>query len=112
MFFFVLIQFNHFPLRFAFQAYLALNGALHDVAIASWGIKNHYDYVRPVTAIRYMAALGQSSRPDLPGYHPGGLPLITGHSRLISFQDFCADTEQRCNQSTGFLPGTLLVGDV
>jgi hypothetical protein len=49
------------PLEWDVKLYLALNGALHDAAIAAWGIKAHYDYVRPITAIRYMASCGQSS---------------------------------------------------
>ena len=29
------------------KLYLALNGAVHDAAIAAWGLKGHYDSVRP-----------------------------------------------------------------
>ena len=46
------------------KLYLALNGAVHDAAIAAWGAKGHYDYVRPISMIRYMGGLGQSSDPD------------------------------------------------
>lgn len=38
--------------------YLALNGALHDAAIAAWGAKAHYDYTRPISMIRHLAGLG------------------------------------------------------
>ncbi len=41
------------------KLYLALNGALHDAAIAAWGTKRHYDYVRPISAIRHYGALGE-----------------------------------------------------
>lgn len=41
------------------KLYLALNGALHDAAIAAWGTKRHYDYVRPISAIRHYGALDQ-----------------------------------------------------
>lgn len=58
------------------KLYLALNGATHDAAIAAWGAKGHYDYVRPISMIRYMGGLGQSSDPDQPSYHPDGLPLV------------------------------------
>lgn len=34
---------------------VALNGALHDAAIAAWGIKAFYDSVRPISMIRWMA---------------------------------------------------------
>ncbi|MFD7961279.1 DUF6851 domain-containing protein [Streptomyces zaomyceticus] len=34
------------------KMFFALSNALHDAAIATWDAKRHYDYVRPVTAIR------------------------------------------------------------
>lgn len=60
------------------KIYFALGGAMHDAAIAAWGIKGCYDYVRPVSAIRAMAELGQSSDPDDPHctYHPDGIEYI------------------------------------
>jgi hypothetical protein len=64
--------------------YLALNGAVHDAAVAAWGAKNHYDYVRPISMIRWMGGLGQSSDLALPSYHPDGLPLIDGEVELIT----------------------------
>jgi len=57
------------------KAYLALGGAMHDSAISAWGIKGWYDYLRPVSAIRYMADQGQSSHPDEPSYNPNGLGI-------------------------------------
>ena len=36
------------------KLYLALGGAMHDVAVASWGVKGYYDYIRPISAIRFM----------------------------------------------------------
>ena len=65
------------------KAYLALGGAMHDVAITAWGIKGWYDSSRPVTALRGMAELGQSSDPNLPHYHPGGMVLIPGYVELV-----------------------------
>ena len=32
------------------KAYFALGGAMHDAAVAAWGIKGWYDYIRPVSA--------------------------------------------------------------
>lgn len=58
------------------KMYLALNGAVHDAAIAAWGAKGYYDSVRPISMIRYMGGLGQSSDPDAPSYDPDGLPLV------------------------------------
>ena len=72
------------PLEWDVKLYLALNGALHDAAIAAWGIKGHYDYVRPITAIRLLAELGQSSDPGLPAYHQYGMPLEPGLAELIT----------------------------
>ena len=66
------------------KMYLALNGAVHDAAIAAWGAKAHYDYVRPISMIRYMGGLGQSSDPALPSYHPDGLPLVAGQVELVT----------------------------
>mgnify|MGYP001827974887 CR=1 FL=1 len=57
------------------KMYLALNGALHDAAVAAWGAKAHYDYVRPISMIRYMGGRGQSSDTEAPAYHPDGLLL-------------------------------------
>ena len=63
-------------LEWDLKLYVALNGATHDGAIAAWGAKTHYDYSRPISMIRYLAGLGQSSDPEQPSYHPAGLPLI------------------------------------
>ena len=72
------------PLEWDVKMYLALNGAVHDAAIAAWGAKSHYDYVRPISMIRWMGGLGQSSDPALPAYHPDGLPLEPGQVELIT----------------------------
>jgi hypothetical protein len=71
-------------LEWDLKLYLALNGAVHDAAIAAWGAKGHYDSVRPISMIRYMGGLGQSSDPDLPSYNQAGLPLVPGLVELIS----------------------------
>lgn len=71
------------PLSYDVIVYLALGGALHDSAIAAWSTKRAYDYVRPITAIRYMAALGQSSSPQLPNYNIHGVPLVPDRVELV-----------------------------
>ena len=58
------------------KLYFALNGAVHDAAIAAWGLKGKYDGTRPISMIRYMGGLGQSSDPNEPSYDPEGLPLV------------------------------------
>jgi len=65
------------------KAYFALGGAMHDAAVTAWGLKGWYDYIRPISAIRGMAELGQSSDPNSPSYDPAGLPLMLGYIELI-----------------------------
>ncbi len=71
-------------LQWDVKLYLALNGAVHDGAVAAWGAKAVYDYVRPITKIRYQGSLGQSSDPGLPSYNADGLQLISGEVELIT----------------------------
>jgi hypothetical protein len=66
------------------KLYLALNGAVHDAAIATWGVKSFYDSSRPISQIRYMGGKGQSSAPDGPSYHPQGLPLVPGLVEVVT----------------------------
>jgi hypothetical protein len=47
------------------KIYLALNGGVHDAAIAAWGAKGYYDSARPISMIRYLGGLHQ-------------LPLVAG----------------------------------
>ncbi len=51
--------------------YFALNGALHDAAVAAWGVKGHYDSARPISMIRYLASERQ-------------LPLVPGLVEVIT----------------------------
>ena len=55
------------------KAYFALGGAMHDAAVTAWDIKCWYDYVRPISAIRWLADQGQCSDSDLPHYDPAGM---------------------------------------
>lgn len=64
--------------------YLALNGALHDAAIAAWELKRVHVSARPITLIRTFAKRGQSSDPDGPSYDAGGLPLVPGLIEVIT----------------------------
>ena len=73
-------------LQWDVKMYLALNGAVHDAAIAAWGLKGYYDGVRPISMIRYMGSLGQSTDPSLPAYNAEGLPLVPGLIELITSQ--------------------------
>jgi uncharacterized protein DUF6851/vanadium-dependent haloperoxidase-like protein len=66
------------------KQYLALNGAVHDAAIAAWGLKGKYDSVRPISMIRYMGGRGQSSDPVGPSYDAEGLPLVPGMIEVVT----------------------------
>ncbi|MBK8504809.1 MAG: vanadium-dependent haloperoxidase [Saprospiraceae bacterium] len=72
------------------KSYLILGAAMHDVAVAVWGIKSYYDYIRPISAIRAMADLGQSSDSFKLSYHSGGLPLVPGHIEVVEEGDSLA----------------------
>ena len=69
------------------KSYLIMGGAMHDSAVNTWGLKGYYDYIRPISAIRYMADKGQSSDTSLPSFHAHGLPLIEGLTAIIEEGD-------------------------
>ena len=71
-------------LQWDVKLYLALNGSVHDAAIAAWGLKGRYDGIRPISMIRYLASLGQSSDPSLAAYSKEGLPLVPGLIEIIT----------------------------
>lgn len=78
------------PLEWEIRAYLALNGAMHDAAIAAWALKRKYDYVRPISMIRHLAGLGQSTDRDGPSYQQEGIPLGDGLVEVITAQSSAA----------------------
>ncbi len=69
------------------KSYFILGGAMHDAGVSVWSLKGYYDYVRPISAIRYMADRGQSSNSDIASYHPYGLPLVPGLIEIIDTED-------------------------
>ena len=69
------------------KSYFILSGAMHDSAIAAWGIKGYYDYIRPMSSIRYMSDKGQSSDTTFSNYHPHGIPLVPGYIEIIEEGD-------------------------
>jgi len=75
------------PLEWDVKAYLALGGAMHDAAVTAWGIKGWYDYIRPISALRYMADLGQSSDAEAQSYHPDGISLVRGFIEVVQQGD-------------------------
>jgi hypothetical protein len=92
--------------EFELRSYLLLNAGLHDAAIAVWEVKLKYDSARPVSALRFMASLGQSSNTSADNYHAGALPIIEDLMRIVTPADVC---EARCGNYSmaerGFLPG-------
>jgi len=66
------------------KLYFALNGAVHDAAIAAWGLKGAYDSARPISLIRYMGGKGQASDPALPSYDPDGLLIEPGLIEVVT----------------------------
>lgn len=80
------------PLEWDVKCYFTLAGAMHDAAVAAWGAKGWYDYLRPISALRYMADLGQSSDSTLPSYHPNGIELDSGFVELVDSTDALADS--------------------
>lgn len=72
------------------KLYFSLGSALHDAAVACWGLKGWYDGVRPITALRFMAQQGQSSDPSAPFYHPMGIKLVPGFIEQVQPGDSLA----------------------
>ena len=62
----------------------ALNGALQDAAVATWGAKRTYQSVRPISMIRELAFQGQSSERHQSSFSPEGVPLVPGLVELIT----------------------------
>ena len=60
---------------------------MHDAAIATWSIKGYYDFVRPISAIRFMLTKGQCSDPALGNFDPQGVPLIENVFEIIEAGD-------------------------
>ena len=77
-------------LEWDIKSYFILGGVMHDVAISVWGIKGWYDYVRPISAIRYFSEQGQRSDPTLDNYNENGFELIEGLIEIVEDGDVLA----------------------
>ena len=75
------------PLEFDVKTYFLLGGTMHDSAIAAWSAKGAHDYIRPVSAIRYMADQGQSTDAEGSRYSVQGAPLEPGRIEVITEDD-------------------------
>jgi len=86
-------------LEWDIKSYFLMCGAMHDAAIACWSAKGHYDYVRPISAIRYLAGLGQSSDSTKPNYNPSGLKLEKNLVELVTDNDpLVGDNKEHLNK--------------
>lgn len=74
-------------LEWDIKSYFIMGGAMHDSAISAWSIKGWYDYIRPISAIRYMCEAGQSSDPSKSNYNISGIPLKPGYVELVEMGD-------------------------
>ncbi len=66
------------------KVYLALNGALHDAAITAWEVKRQHASARPISIIRYLATLGQSTDPSSQHFNVNGLALVPGQCEVVT----------------------------
>jgi hypothetical protein len=85
------------------KMYFALNAATHEAACACWSIKRYYHAWRPLSVIRFLGQLGQSSDPSLPSYHTNGIPLVPDLIELVT-EDSVAS-----GHHAGLTPGKIAV---
>jgi len=71
-------------LEWCVKSYLAMAGAMHDCAISAWGIKGWYDYLRPISALRYLADRGQCTDTQRASYDPRGINLQPGYIEEVT----------------------------
>ncbi|MGV3771880.1 MAG: vanadium-dependent haloperoxidase [Verrucomicrobiales bacterium] len=86
------------------KVYFAINGAMHDAACAAWSLKRQYDGWRPISAIRGMGQLGQSTDRRGLSFHPMGLPLVTNLIEVVT-----TETSQTGGRHAGFTAGSIVV---
>jgi hypothetical protein len=85
------------------KMYFALNAAVHDAACACWSAKRDNDGWRPISVVRYLAGLGQSSNPGQASYNAHGLPLITNQIELVTPSSVAS------GRHAGLSPGKIAV---
>jgi hypothetical protein len=86
------------------KVYFAVNAAVHEAACAAWAAKRAYDGWRPISVIRYLAQLGQSTDPKAPSYNTNGLPLITNLIELVT-----ATTAKPGGRHAGLTPNKIAI---
>ena len=98
-------------LEYDVKAYLLLGGAMHDAAVTAWSIKGKYDYVRPITAIRFLASLGQASDPDGRFYNPDGMRLDPGFIERVDSASEVVNTTLGMTVKARAWIGNLFIDD-
>ena len=66
-------------LEWDIRSYFLMGGAMHDAAISAWSIKGYYDYVRPVSVIRYFSDIDFQSQ--------NSFTLIDNFIELVDYND-------------------------
>ncbi len=89
------------------KTYFAISTATHDAACAAWSLKRYYQGVRPITAVRHMATMGQSTVPNGTHYSPQGLPLEYGVVEVAT--DETLANGGRHNAALNAIPGDIVV---
>src|SRR5206468_1685572 len=90
-------------LQWDVKMYFSLNAALHEAACACWAAKRAYDGWRPLSAVRYLGGLGQSTDSSRPSYNKNGLPLITNVIELVT------SATTLSGRHAGLTPGKIAV---
>lgn len=85
------------------KTYFAVNAAVHEAACSCWAVKRYYDAWRPLSAIRYLAGLGQSTDPNLQPYNPNGIPLVSNLVEVVT------DATVASGRHAGLTPGKIAV---
>ncbi|MCZ6836050.1 MAG: hypothetical protein O7G85_09780 [Planctomycetota bacterium] len=88
------------------KSYLAMGGAMHDCAVTAWGVKGWYDYIRPVSALRYMCDLGQCTDPFGPSYDPGGINL---HPDLVEVVTLATTAQGQRHEALAGFEGNIAI---
>ena len=85
------------------KMYFALNASVHEAACACWAIKRYYHSWRPLSAIRYLGQLGQSSNPALTNYTANGIPLVPDLIEVVT------ESSVASGRHDGLTPGKIAV---
>ncbi|WP_286756241.1 DUF6851 domain-containing protein [Roseivirga sp. UBA838] len=74
-------------LEWDIKAYFVLGGAMHDAAVAAWSVKGFYDYIRPISAIRALADLGQSFDTRFNSFNRQGFTYEYNFIDVVDYDD-------------------------